>query len=267
MKKYLLVLMLMFCTSLMMFTGCGRNKEEEQEETQETTEIIQMTKVYIGSRDDFGAYNMAYTGKLTPEKLINGIEDTTGWDLDLEEKITVDKDNGYKVVFSDKSLFYTAKKLDPDDEFYINGAENYYATVLDSVKETLRKHYQDKDKKFKIYYYGPEDSALEIKEIGKTLVMGNSYESFYVYTPGASAVSSSTNLDVYDTEAIFIGSVDGEFYRMRVGAEIMNYRVTYRALKTIMNTSGEGDILKIRIKEDKDTGEKLVTKIFWRKKK
>ncbi|MCQ2492079.1 MAG: hypothetical protein MJ087_03450 [Lachnospiraceae bacterium] len=267
MKKRYFVLAVVLCMILMMFTGCGRDKKEEKDETAKTTEIIKMTKVYVGSRDDYGAYNMAYTGKLTPEKLIKGIEDTTGWNLALEQNVSIDKDNGYKVVFSKKSLFYTAEKLDKDDEFYVNGTENYYATVLDSIKETLRKHYAKGDDRFIIYYYGPEDSALEIKEIGKTLVMGNSYESFYVYTPGVSAVSSSNNLDVYDTEAIFIGSVDGEFYRMRVGAQINNYRVTYNALKTIMKTSSEGDILKIRIKEDKNTGEKLVTKIYWRHKK
>ncbi len=267
MRKYLITSLLLVCAMLMLLTGCGRGKDEKKKKAEKTTEEIKMTQVYIGSKDDYGKYNITYTGELTPEKLLQGITDTAGWNLDLAEKITVDKDNGYKVAFSKKSLFYTAQNLPKDDEFYIEGTENYYATVLDSIKQTLYQHYKTKDDKFKIYYFGPDETALEIKEIGKTLVMGNSYESFYVYTPGQSSVYHSNNVATYDTEAIFINRVDDEFVKMRVGAQIYSYRVTYPALKTIMRTSSEGDILRIRIKEDENNGEKLVTKIFWRKKK
>ena len=63
---------------------------EPEEPTPPTDE--QTATLYIGTKaGGFNEYPMAYEGELTPEKLIQGIADLTGWDLTLAEEVTSGK--------------------------------------------------------------------------------------------------------------------------------------------------------------------------------
>ena len=106
-RAAVLLLILLFVLS-----ACSRGQSEssppessppvstEQEETAqpeteqpETPDVAANEAVlYIGTRDGgFTEYPMTYEGTLTPEILIAGIADLTGWDMTLAENVTTGK--------------------------------------------------------------------------------------------------------------------------------------------------------------------------------
>ena len=86
---------------------------EPEEPTPPTDE--QTATMYIGTKaGGFNEYPMAYEGELTPEKLIQGIADLTGWNLTLAENVVSGK-SGMSVCLSSESSLFTGPP-DPQRE-------------------------------------------------------------------------------------------------------------------------------------------------------
>ena len=134
--------------------------------------------LYIGTRDDgFTEYHITYEGTLTPEILIAGIADLTGWDMTLAEAVTTGK-GGMSVCFADSSALFNGPPDPQNEEFFMFSAEQLAQTILDSTQKTLQMGFTgeggDPDA-LDIYYYMEGEKPLELPDIGKAWPLDQPY--------------------------------------------------------------------------------------------
>lgn len=263
MRKRLFAMLFVMIGLLLLGTGCGGKKEETATETtkeaETTEEEIKIAVLFIGKEGDYGRYQWAYRGELTPRKLIRGIEKTTGWNLTLNKRVTK-REDGYIICFSEKSVMYMGQKNDEEDEFYIPYKEHFYQSVLDSIKKTLRYNLKEDGETMNIYYWGADDTPLTIDELKITLPMGKSYDGFKNLENVKSKNEDGTLS--YEVEGTFLGMRGEEEVEMKIDGDKQTYQVTYPKLLAIFKTAADGQQMKIQITENMTTGEKLVTKIY-----
>ena len=167
-KKWMMaVLVTTTCVALM---GCKKeepkqpeavvettNEAETKKETEEETETVQpetqklvQTEVavletesvthptaaaatlYIGYDGSFQEYPFETTEAITPEALVQGIADLTGWDLTLADAITSGK-GGMTVCFSSQCSLFTGPPAQQKEEFHMFDTYQLAATILGSV--------------------------------------------------------------------------------------------------------------------------------------
>ena len=127
--------------------------------------VGQIAMVYIGTKTNgFTEYPMTYDGELTPEKLIQGIADLTGWDLTLAEDVISGK-GGMSVCLSSKSALFTGPPDPQREEFHMYDVGQLAETILDSIQKTLQEGFTgeggDPDT-LDIWYYMEGDQPLEL---------------------------------------------------------------------------------------------------------
>lgn len=125
--------------------------------------------VYIGTKTNgFTEYPMTYDGELTPEKLIQGIADLTGWDLTLAEDVISGK-GGMSVCLSSESALFTGPPDPQREQFFVYDAEQLAETILDSIQKTLQEGFTleggDPDA-LDIWYYMEGEQPLELPALG-----------------------------------------------------------------------------------------------------
>lgn len=135
--------------------------------------------LYIGTRDSgFTEYSMTYEGSLTPEILIAGIADLTGWDMTLAEEVTTGK-GGMSVCFADSSALFAGPPEPQNEEFFMFSAEQLAQTLLDSTQKTLQMGFTgeggDPDA-LDIYYYMEGEKPLELPNIGREWPLDQPYK-------------------------------------------------------------------------------------------
>ena len=121
--------------------------------------------LYIGTRDSgFSEYPMTYEGTLTPEILIAGIAELTGWDMTLVEDVATGK-GGMSVCFAETSTLFTGPPDPQNEEFFMFSAEQLAQTILDSTQKTLQMGFAgeggDPDA-LDIYYYMEGEKPLDV---------------------------------------------------------------------------------------------------------
>ena len=126
--------------------------------------------LYIGTKDSgFTEYPMTYEETLTPEILIAGIADLTGWDMTLAEDVTTGK-GGMSVCFADSSALFTGPPDPQNEEFFMFSADQLAQTILDSTQKTLQMGFTgeggDPDA-LDIYYYMEGEKPLELGFTGQ----------------------------------------------------------------------------------------------------
>lgn len=253
---------MVFCNS------CGE-KSEDNETTKEVTTAEKTTAepqniaLFIGKEGDYGEYNYLYEAneQVTPDLLIEGIEDTTGWNLSLADNVEKNED-GYVIRFSKESVFYTGQDSDEENEFYIPTEEDFYKTVLDSIVETIRQYNEDKEKSTQFYFGGPDDSDLVLKGINSTLPVSTAYNGTLPQSH-RSRILRGANTTSYDVDCTFLEMSGEETVKLEIDGEEQICSVTYTALKPIFHKAVKGRQMHVRITEDLDTEEKLIVKIYY----
>lgn len=151
-------------------------EEAEQLETPDTS--ANKAILYIGTRDSgFTEYPMAYEGSLTPEVLIAGIADLTGWDMTLAEEVTTGK-GGMSVCFADSSTLFVGPPDPQNEEFFMFSAEQLAQTLLDSTQKTLQMGFTGNGGNpdaLDIYYFMEGEKPLELPDIGKSWTLEQPY--------------------------------------------------------------------------------------------
>ena len=140
---------------------------EPEEPTPPTDE--QTATMYIGTKaGGFNEYPMAYEGELTPEKLIQGIADLTGWNLTLAENVVSGK-SGMSVCLSSESSLFTGPPDPQREEFHMYDVGQLAETILDSIQKTLQEGFTgeggDPDA-LDIWYYMEGEQPLELPALG-----------------------------------------------------------------------------------------------------
>jgi len=135
--------------------------------------------LYIGTKSaGFGEYPMEYNGELTPELLIQGIADLTGWDLTLSEPVTTGK-GGMSVCLSNGSSLFVGPPDPQVDEFHIYDAAQLAETILDSIQKTLQMGFTgplgDPDL-LDIYYYMEGEQPLTLPDLDLSWPLDQPYQ-------------------------------------------------------------------------------------------
>lgn len=184
----------LLCLSLV---GCGSHSPAEDETSQtppveepapaepapeepapEETPTSEAT-LYIGmDNESYQEYPLSYEGELTPEVLIQGIADLTGWDLTLADEVTTGK-GGMTVCFAQDSGLFVGPPDPQKEEFHMFDAETYSRTLLDSIKKTLQMNFTgeggDPDA-LDIYYCSEGDQPLELSNLERSWPLDQPYE-------------------------------------------------------------------------------------------
>lgn len=139
----------------------------------------QTATLYIGTKaGGFTEYPMSYEGELTPELLIQGIADLTGWDLTLAEPVISGK-GGMSVCLSDESSLFIGPPDPQKDEFHVYDGRQLAETILDSIQKTLQKGFVlepgDPDK-LDIWYFMEDGQPLELPELGLSWPIDRPYQ-------------------------------------------------------------------------------------------
>ena len=142
----------------------------------------QMAVLYIGSGSNFKEYPFPYEGKdssdLTPELLIRGISDLTGWDLSLADAVTTGK-GGMTVSFAKTSSLFAGPPDPQKEEFFVFDAEDLAHTILDSVQKTLQRNFTGEGGNpdaLDIYYCTENDEPLVLDNIGRSWTLDQPYK-------------------------------------------------------------------------------------------
>ncbi|MCI8857850.1 MAG: hypothetical protein HFH26_15135 [Clostridiaceae bacterium] len=142
-------------------------------------EAGQAAMVYIGTKaEGFTDYPIVYDGDLTPEILIQGIADLTGWDLTLAESVTSGK-GGMGVCLSNESALFTGPPDPQREPFFVFGAEQLAEMILDSIQKTLQMGFTgeggDPDA-LDIWYFMEDGQSLEIPALGLSWTAEQPYQ-------------------------------------------------------------------------------------------
>lgn len=196
MKKWLFLFALILCTIL---AGCHQPAAAPDGEASSTQgsfieaetppaegpdlppdlEVGQVAMVYIGTKaDGFTDYPMVYDGELTPEKLIQGIADLTGWDLTLAEPVTSGKD-GMSVCLSDGSALFTGPPDPQREAFLVYDAEQLAEMILDSIQKTLQEGFTlegGDSSELDIWYYMEGELPLSLPDLHISFPIDQPYQ-------------------------------------------------------------------------------------------
>ena len=128
----------------------------------------QTATLYIGTRaGGFSEYSFAYEGSLTPELLIRGIEELTGWNLTLADTVYTGK-GGMSVCLSGESSLFTGPPDPQKDEFHVFDAEQLSEMILDSIQKTLQEGFTGEGGNpdaLDIYYFMEGEQPLELPDL------------------------------------------------------------------------------------------------------
>lgn len=141
----------------------------------------QSAVLYIGMNGQFTEYPLETKGEVTPDALVAGISQLTGWNLDLAEEITHGK-GGMTVIFADTSALFVGPPEQQKDEFHVFEAGQLDQTILDSIQKTLQNWavvpgLGDPDS-VDIYFCGPDGGDLVLENIGVTIAHTEPYRGF-----------------------------------------------------------------------------------------
>ena len=134
--------------------------------------------LYIGYDGSFQEYPFETTEAITPEALVKGIADLTGWDLTLADAITSGK-GGMTVCFSSQCSLFTGPPAQQKEEFHMFDTYQLAATILGSIQRTLQCYAIDPTlgdpSNLDIYYCMEGNQPLTISEINVTIPLDTPY--------------------------------------------------------------------------------------------
>lgn len=128
--------------------------------------------------ESFTEYKLPYEGDLTPELLIQGISDLTGWDLTLADSVTSGS-GGMTVCFAKSSALFVGPPEPQKEEFFAFDAESLSKEILDSIQKTLQMNFVDPalgdPAQLDIYYCTEGNQPLELPDIGMSWPIDQPY--------------------------------------------------------------------------------------------
>lgn len=139
----------------------------------------QTAALYIGTKaGGFSEYPMTYEGELTPETLIQGVADLTGWDLTLAEPVVTGK-GGMSVCLSGECALFVGPPDPQKEEFFMFGLDDLAETLLDSIQKTLQMGFTgeggDPDA-LDVWYYLEGEQPLELPGLGLSWPLDQPYQ-------------------------------------------------------------------------------------------
>lgn len=157
----------------------GQSNPEEDSQNEDPSEDGRTAALYIGTQKaGFSEYTLSYKDTLTPEMLIQGIGDQTGWNLTLAEPVTVGK-GGMSVCLSGESALFTGPPDPQNEEFHMYDGAQLAETILDSIQKTLQMGFTGEGgdpEALDIYFYMEGEQPLELPDLGLSWPLDEPYE-------------------------------------------------------------------------------------------
>lgn len=150
----------------------GENAELSDESAEEAQDFLHITL------DGHSYESYPYYGESTPEGLLKGIEELTGWNLSLADEITTGK-GGISVTFAEDACLFTGPPEDQKEEFHVYDATQLVLSVLGSVQATLQNWASPAEPDSVDVYYamGADIKPLTIENLGVTWPIDEPYSS------------------------------------------------------------------------------------------
>lgn len=189
-------LLLCACAAALLLAGCGGTEQPDASQPPapptgspalstpepaptEPPSQGQTATLYVGTKAaGFTEYPLEYEGELTPEILIQGIADLTGWDLTLAEEVISGK-GGMSVCLADTSSLFVGPPDPQKDEFHMFDGVQLAETILDSIQKTLQEGFTleggDPDA-LDIWYYMEGEQPLELPNIDRSWPIDQPYQ-------------------------------------------------------------------------------------------
>lgn len=207
----------------------------------------------IGMEGMVKEYKYNISGKLTAEKLIAGIADMTGWNLDLADKVTSGK-GGMTVCFANTSSIFTGPPEPQKEEFMVYDKEELVMTILESVKQTLQNNFVDEKSgdpsSLNIYFCGEGDTRLEFNDISKYVPLDKPYTE----------LKSRDTTPSGTIKGKFMGFSDTSTIEVKIGKKSVSYQVLDEKIIDTLSNLEEGTVFTF--KAEKEDGISTVTKVF-----
>ena len=190
---------LLLCTLLaaVLLAGCGQQEASVPENQNQTTgaqtapsaepaapeqgdsePAAEEVTLFIGTKmDGFREYPFSYEGTLSPEMLIQGIADQTGWDLTLAEPVSTGK-GGMSVCLADTSSLFVGPPDPQKEEFHVYDANQLAQIILDSIQKTLQEGFTGaggNPDALEVYYFMAGERPLELPDTGRAWPMDQPY--------------------------------------------------------------------------------------------
>lgn len=176
MKKWRILLTMILCLTI---AGCARPSASSGGEPAAAAGNERTATLYIGTKaEGFAEYPMTYEGDLTPELLIGGIADLTGWNLTLAEEVTSGK-GGIGVCLSSESSLYVGPPETQKEAFHMYDASQLAQTILDSIQKTLQEGFTlefGNPDALDIWFYAEGTQPLTLPNLGLTWPIDQTYQ-------------------------------------------------------------------------------------------
>ncbi|MBO4382740.1 MAG: hypothetical protein J5847_01465 [Clostridia bacterium] len=132
--------------------------------------------LFIWNVDTYKQVTWKYRDTLTVQKLLEGLQHETNWDLSTAAV----KLNDQKVTiwWSDRSSLYTGLPKQQNKEYLVFNRKDLDAAILDSVKTTLTENL---GLSYTVCYAGPNGGDLTLPEVGVTIPADDPFSSFWDY--------------------------------------------------------------------------------------
>lgn len=232
--------------AFLLLVGCGTQQQGQRQDQQEQQGQSGEATLFIGMEGDFAEYPLAYSGELTPEKLIAGIAELTGWNLDLAGEVTAGG-GGVTVCFAEESSLFVGPPEPQREEFFVYSAEQLDVMILDSVQRTLQENSPgtplSNPETPEVYFCGPDGGALTLPQLGLVLPQGEPYRGI---------LTGDTHV-----EGVFEG-LDGETAAVRVNGEQRRYPVADSEALWTLRALEPGFAVSFEIERDKEGTERIV---------
>lgn len=207
----------------------------------------------IGMEGMIKEYKYSISGELTAEKLIAGIADMTGWNLDLADKVTSGK-GGMTVCFANTSSLFVGPPEKQKKEFRVYDSEQLIMTILDSVKETLQYNFVDEKlgdtSSLDIYFCQEGDKELKFDDINKYVPLDQPYTE----------LKSSETVPSGKLKGKFMGIADPTTVEIKIGKKFVAYQIHDEKVMDAFSEMEEGESISFQVSEE--DGENVITKVY-----
>ena len=132
--------------------------------------------LFIWNVDTYKQVTWKYRDTLTVQKLLEGLQHETNWDLSTAAVKYDDQD--VTIRWSDRSSLYRGLPKQQNKEYLVFNRRDLDAAILDSVKTTITENLGFS---YTVYYAGPNGGDLTLPEVGVTIPADDPFSSFWDY--------------------------------------------------------------------------------------
>lgn len=112
-------------------------------------------------------------------KLINAIEDYTGWIYDIKDLEVIPNDK-IKITIGNKSTIFTDKFNQKNPEYYTDDKEKLVDSMLNNLKTNMLDYFNYTTQDLAICFCAEDDKPIYIEDLGVKIPTDSDYKGFHI---------------------------------------------------------------------------------------